>query len=154
MVAASEPALFTALGQALTKTKVNQRTAWAVILAIPLVLIFHLLYSFLFQLIIDIYASYDPSFGWGIGAIIFVSSANVLAVLSAVSVTIRLFRNANCKMLFYCVSIFIIFSVIITILSELNENDSSAIIIIINILIGVFSIWACKLAMQFSNEDV
>src|SRR6266851_5343748 len=77
-------------------------TGWAIAFSVVAAIFFYVIYQFLFALIIDAYASYDPSFATGLGALVlFVFGSNVLAFLSGAVVARKAFPKANTIGLFY-----------------------------------------------------
>lgn len=110
----------------------HQNTGWAIAAAITLSFIFYVIYRILFSLVVSAYASYDPSFGAGLGAFVLLGPGpSVLAMLSGATTAKNLFPRANTTGLFYGMSTFMIVAGGLQILGEIGRPDASLLIIII-----------------------
>jgi len=105
---------------------------------------FYLVYQSLFTFIIDVYASYDPSFATGFGALFLVLGSNVLAFLSGVVVARRAFPRANAAGLFYGLATLLVVLGAVSVLRELGRPDGTWVVALINTVTIAITIFAIR----------
>ncbi len=125
-----------------------QHTGWAILTAIALSLVFYALYRMLFTFVVGIYASYDPRFASGLGALVLVVfGSNILGFLSGTVVARRLFTRASGIGLFYGLATALVIICLISILTEMGRYDWSLVAVAVNLLITGISIMVVKITL-------
>ena len=122
-----------------------KNTGLAIFSAASIAILFFIIYRALFAFIVSIYSSYNPSFGYGIGAfILIVLGSNIFSFLSATACVKKLFPLANMDGIFYGLASLLVFMLLINIVSELNRNDYSLLNIFIQGLVVGLTIYAIR----------
>jgi hypothetical protein len=130
----------------------GKHTGWAIGLALAATAFFYIVYRLLFGFVISAYASYDPSFASGLGALAFMGfGSNVLAFLSGVVVSRRVFPRASIIGLFYGLATLLVVVTALAVLVELGRSDGHWIVALINIAISATTILAIRLLL-FSSQ--
>ena len=125
----------------------QKHTGWAICVAVGAAALFYVVYQFLFALIIDVYASYDPSFATGFGALLFVLGSNVLAFLSGAIVARKAFPRANVAGLFYGLATLLVVLGVLAVSRELGRADGTWVIALINAVIIAVTIFAVRILL-------
>lgn len=129
-----------------------KNTGWAILVTFVAWAIFYTLYRILFTFVVAAYAKYDPSFATGIGALILlVFGTNILGILSAVIVTLKIFPRANQTGMFYGISSLIIILGGYSIIKEFTRYDSSWFVVILNVVIILASITVVRFLLLSGN---
>jgi len=123
----------------------GKHTGWAIAIAILAAVFFYVVYHLLFTFIIGAYASYDPSFATGFGALILlVFGSNVLAFLSGAVVARKAFPKANAIGLFYGLATLLVTLGAIAALREAGRPDGNWMIAAVNIIVIGITILAVR----------
>ena len=130
-----------------------KRTGLSIIVGFALAICFYLLYKLFFGWVVSLYASYDPSFGTGLGALILgILAPNVLGFFSAAIVTKRIFPHANRVILFYGLTVIIAVMCLAVALVELQRSDPSFLYLLVISLILALTIFSMKLVLITEDE--
>lgn len=130
-----------------------KRTGLAIFSSTIIAIVFYIVYRALFTFIVSIYSSYDPSFGHGIGALILiVLGSNIFSFLSASACVKQLFPLANMDGIFYGLASLLVFMLLINIMAELNRNKYSFLVISIQFLVVILTIYAIRFPLK-NNID-
>ena len=133
----------------LTSTE-SKYTGWAIALALIATIFFYLIYQFLFLLIVYSYASYDRSFATGLGALLLlVIGSNVLASMSSMIVTHKVFPKADRAGLFYGVATTLALLTCFGVAKELNQEDGNWVPMVVQIITLVLSVLAMRVVLLF-----
>jgi hypothetical protein len=135
-----------------TKQRAQQdgkHTGWAIGLALAVTVLFYFVYRLLFGFVISAYASYDSSFASGLGALAFMGfGSNVLAFLSGVAVSRKVFPRASSVGLFYGIATLLVAFTALAVLTELGRSDGYWVVALINIAISAVTIVAVRLLLS------
>lgn len=132
----------------------HRHTGWAILFALIGSIIFYVIYRILFTFVIAAYASYDPRFGSGLGALVLlVFGSTALGCLSGTVVAQKLFPRASSIGLFYGLSSLLVVSGVLSTFVELNRYDYSWMVIAINIAVIAVSIFLVRFVL-IDNDDI
>lgn len=130
----------------------NKNTGWAIVTSIGLSVVFYVVYRILFSFVVAAYATFDPSFSSGLGALILLGPGpSVLAMLSGAVTAKTLFKRANNVGLFYGMSTFMVVMGGLQTIVELGRPDSSWVVVIILLVTIVASIIAVRVVLIDEN---
>jgi hypothetical protein len=133
-----------------------KKTGLAIFSSTIIAIFFYIIYRALFTFIVSIYSIYNPSFGNGIGALILiVLGSNIFSFLSASACVKKIFPLANMDGIFYGLASLLVFMLLISIMFELNKNDYSLLVILIQCLVVGLTIYAIRfpLTNNISSES-
>lgn len=126
----------------------HKRTGWAIAVAIALSFVFYVIYRMLFSLVVSVYASYDPSFGVGLGAFVLLGpGANVLSMLSGAATVKSFFKKANMIGVYYGMATFMVVIGVIQILREAARPDASLLVVIVLLITIAAAIIATRFVL-------
>ena len=132
----------------------GKHTGWAISVALAAAIFFYVLYRMLFTFVIGAYASYDPSFATGFGALVLlVFGSNVLSFLSGAIVARRAFPQASAVGLFYGLATLLVFLGVAAVVREMIRPDGSLIVASVNVAVIAITIFAVRVYL-LSQESV
>ncbi len=138
----------------MTESKKYKGTGWAIFFALLTAPLFYYFYELLFNAVISFYSKYDPSFSYGLGALIFKGfGSNIFSFLSASASVVKAFPEANKEGIFYGLSSLIIFMAIISFLAEIKKFDWSLTVVIVNALICILTVFAIRIVLTNPEND-
>lgn len=127
----------------------TKSTVFASITAVIGFELFVFLYWKVFGFIVSLFASYDPSFGEGIGAfVLLILAPNVLGAISAAAIAKALFVNASGNGLFYALATYLAISGMVTILLEIMHPTDGYFVVGIKLIVIVVAIIAVRIYLK------
>jgi hypothetical protein len=123
----------------------GKNTGWAIGVAVGAAVFFYIVYQLLFRFVIGAFASYDPSFATGFGALtLLVFGSNVLAFLSGAVVSRRIFPKSNTAGLFYGLATLLVTLTVLSVLLEMVRPDGTWLAAIITVVVNAITILAVR----------
>lgn len=126
----------------------GKRTGWAIAVALVATVFFYIVYGLLFEFIVQAYASYDPSFATGVGALVLlVFGSHVLAFVSGATLAHRVFPQASATGLFCGLTTLLVFFAAMSVMREAVQADGSWIAAAVNVTVVAITIFALRLLL-------
>jgi hypothetical protein len=129
----------------------GKHTGWAIAVAVAAAAFFYGIYWLLFAFIIGAYASYDPSFATGFGALVLLGfGPNVLGLLSGATVARKAFPQANAAGLFYGFATLLVALTVLAVLREFGRPEGTWAVVAVNLVITAITIFAVRVLLLLS----